>query len=153
MVNSHTAVFQSSHQHHQEQDEEEEEQHLHRQSEFEVSLVQVLCFIGQGGEIQNEAMVRVQMLRGSADAQPFPRIGWMEDRGFEQDEGAERGATRRFDVVSISMNVESQREKMRSDMREKRKKRPGNAAPGTTVGFRSAGIVRARATEAGSSVS
>jgi hypothetical protein len=30
---------------------------------------------------------------------------------------------------------------------------PGNAAPGTTVGFRSAGIVRAVATEAGSSVS
>jgi hypothetical protein len=159
MVNSHTAVLQSSHQHHQEQDEESE-QHRHRQGhhlyqlEFEVFSVQVLCFIGEGGKTQNEAMVRVQRLRGSEDAQPFPRTGWMEDRGFEQDEGAERGATRRVDVVSISMNVESKREKMRSDRREGREeKRPGNAAPGTTVGFRSAGIVRARATEAGSSVS
>jgi hypothetical protein len=77
----------------------------------------------------------------------------MEARGFEKDEGAERGATRRFDVVSISMNVESKREKMRSDMRDEEEKRPGNTASGTTVGFRSAGIVRARATEAGSSVS
>jgi hypothetical protein len=117
MVNFHTAVLQSSHQHHQEQ-EEESEQHRHRQGhhqhqlEFEVSSVQVLCFIGQGGKTQNEAMVRVQRLRGSADAQPFPRTSWMEDRGFEQDEGAERGATRCFDFVSISMNVESQREKM-----------------------------------------
>jgi hypothetical protein len=54
--------------------------------------------------------VRVQRLRGSADAKPSPRTSWMEDRGCEQDEGAERGATRRVDVVSISMNVESQRE-------------------------------------------
>jgi hypothetical protein len=42
--------------------------------------------------------------------------------------------------------------KMRSDRREKVEKRPGNAAPGT-VGFRSTGIVRAIATEAGSSIS
>jgi hypothetical protein len=88
MVNFHTAVFQSSHQHHQEQDEESEK-HRHRQghhqnqSEFEVSLVQVLCFIEQGGKTQNEAMVSVQRLRGSEDAKPFPWIGWMEDRGFE----------------------------------------------------------------------
>jgi hypothetical protein len=47
-------------------------------------------------------------------------VGWKP--GFEQDEGAERRATRRFDVVSISMNVESQREKMRSDRREERKR-------------------------------
>jgi hypothetical protein len=32
------------------------------------------------------------------------RIGRMEDRGFEQDEGAEHGATRGFDVISISMD-------------------------------------------------
>jgi hypothetical protein len=95
----------------------------------------------------------VQRVRGLTDVKPFPSISWMEDRGFEQDEGAERGATRCFDVVSISMNVESQREKMRSDGREEEEKRPGKTAPGTTVGLRSGGIVRARATKAGSSVS
>jgi hypothetical protein len=83
MVNSHTAVLQSSHQHHQEQ-EEESEQHLHRQghhqhqSEFEVSSVQVLCFIGEGGETQNEAMVKGY--RGSEGRKMqnlLPRpIGW-----------------------------------------------------------------------------
>jgi hypothetical protein len=92
-------------------------------------------------------MVRVQRLRGSEDAQPFPRTGWMEDRGIEEDEGAKRGATRRFDVVFISMNVENEESE-----REERK-RPGKAAPVTIVGFISAGIVRARAIEAGSSVS
>jgi hypothetical protein len=39
-----------------------------------------------------------------AEAQPFPKIGWTEDRDFEQDKGAECGATRGFEVASISMN-------------------------------------------------
>jgi hypothetical protein len=50
-------------------------------------------------ETQNETMVRAQR---SEDPQPFPRnVGWMGNSGLEEDEGAERGATRGLYVVSV----------------------------------------------------
>jgi hypothetical protein len=42
----------------------------------------------------------------------------MGNRGLQQHEGAERGATRGFDVMSISMNVKM-RKKVMSDRRDK----------------------------------